>query len=56
MLNVSVIKHLKFVSCTDWGTDQSDIKLFDTVYYQGVRLSLGAFRTSPVESFQVEAN
>jgi hypothetical protein len=30
--------------------------LFDTVHHQGLRLSLGAFRTSPVESLYVEAN
>ena len=28
----------------------------DTVHHQGLRLSLGAFRTSPVESFYAEAN
>jgi hypothetical protein len=30
--------------------------LLDTVHHQGLRLSLGAFRTSPVESLYVEAN
>jgi hypothetical protein len=34
----------------------SYIKLLDTVHHQGLRLSLGAFRTSPVESLYVEAN
>jgi hypothetical protein len=34
----------------------SYIKLLDTVHHQGFRLSLGAFRTSPVESMYVEAN
>ena len=28
----------------------------DTVHHQGLRLSLGAFRTSPVESVYAEAN
>ena len=32
------------------------IKFLDTVHHQGIRLSLGAFRTSPVESLYVEAN
>ena len=30
--------------------------MLDTVHHQGIRLSLGAFRTSPVESLYVEAN
>ena len=29
--------------------------MLDTVHYQGLRLALGAFRTSPVESLYVEA-
>ena len=29
--------------------------MLDTVHYQGIRLALGAFRTSPVESLYVEA-
>ena len=32
------------------------IKRLDTVHNQGVRLCLGAFRTSPVQSLYVEAN
>ena len=32
------------------------IKFLDTVHHQRIRLSLGAFRTSPVESLYVEAN
>jgi hypothetical protein len=35
---------------------KSYIKFLDTVHHQGLRLSLGAFRTSPVESLYVEAN
>ena len=30
--------------------------LLDTVHHQGIRLSLGALRTSPFESLYVEAN
>ena len=32
------------------------IKLLDTVHHQGLPISLRAFRTSPAESFYVEAN
>ena len=35
---------------------QSYIKRLDTVHNQGLRLCLGAFRTSPVQSLYVEAN
>ena len=30
--------------------------MLDTVHHQGLRLALGAFRTSPVESLYVEAD
>lgn len=33
----------------------SYIKMLDTVHHQGLRLALGAFRTSPVQSLYVEA-
>ena len=43
--------------CIVYGSARpSYIKLLDTVHHQGLRLSLGAFRTSPVESLYVEAN
>ena len=43
--------------CIVYGsTRPSYIKTRDTVHHQGLRLSLGAFRTSPVESLFVEAN
>ena len=35
---------------------KSYIGMLDTVHHQGIRLSLGAFRTSLVESLYVEAN
>jgi len=35
---------------------KSYLNLLDTVHHQGLRLSFGAFRTSPVESLYVEAN
>ena len=40
----------------DYGsTRKSYLRMLDTVHHQGVRLALGAFRTSPVESLYVEA-
>lgn len=35
---------------------KSYLKMLDTVHHQGLRLALGAFRTSPVESLYAEAN
>ena len=35
---------------------KSYLRMLDPVHHQGLRLSLGAFRTSPVESLYVEAN
>ena len=32
------------------------LKMLDTIHHQGLRLALGAFRTSPIESLLVEAN
>ena len=34
---------------------KSYLAMLDTVHHQGLRLALGAFRTSPVESLYVEA-
>ena len=35
---------------------KSYIKCLDTIHHQGLRLALGAFHTSPVESLYVESN
>ena len=35
---------------------RSYLQMLDAVHHQGLRLALGAFRTSPVESLYVEAN
>ena len=35
---------------------KSYLKSLDTIHHQGLRLALGAFRTSPVESLYAEAN
>ena len=34
----------------------SYIKALDAIHHQGIRLCLGAFRTSPVDSVYVDAN
>ena len=34
---------------------KSYLQMLDTIHHQGLRLSLGAFRTSPIESLYVEA-
>ena len=53
----SLIRSKLEYECIVYGSDRpSYIKLLDTVHYQGLRLSLGAFRTSPVESLYVGAN
>ena len=35
---------------------KSYLKSLDTIHHQGLRLALGAFRTSPVESLYAESN
>ena len=35
---------------------KSYLRMLDTIHHQGLRLALGAFRTSPIESLLVEAN
>jgi hypothetical protein len=53
----SLIRSKLDYGCIVYGLARpSYIKLLDTVHHQGLRLSLGAFRTSPVESLNVEAN
>ena len=53
----SLIRSKLDYGCIVYGSAHpSYIKLLDTVHHQGLRLSLGAFRTSPVESLYVEAN
>jgi ribonuclease HI len=43
--------------CIVYGSARkSYIKILDTIHNQGLRISLGAFRTSPMESLYVEAN
>ena len=39
-----------------YGQLMSYIKILDTSHHQGLRLALGAFRTSPVESLYLESN
>ena len=43
--------------CIVYGSARpSYLKILDTIHHQGIRLALGAFRTSPAESLLVEAN
>ena len=43
--------------CIVYGSARkSYLQMLDTVHHQGLRLALGAFRTSPTESLLVEAN
>ena len=43
--------------CIVYGSARkSYIKILDTIHNQGLRISLGVFRTSPMESLYVEAN
>ena len=35
---------------------KSYLKPLDTIHHQGLRLALGAFRTSPIESLYAESN
>ena len=52
----SLIRSKLDYGCIVYGSARpSYIKLLDTVHHQGLRLSLGAFRTSPVESLYVES-
>ena len=43
--------------CIPYGSARpSYLKALDTIHHQGIRLALGAFRTTPVDSLLVEAN
>ena len=43
--------------CTVYGSARkSYLKMLDPIHHQGIRLALGAYRTTPVESLYVEAN
>ena len=52
----SLIRSKLDYGCIVYGSAQpSYIKMINTVHHQGLRLALGAFRTSPVERLYVEA-
>ena len=52
----SLIRSKLDYGCIVYGSARpSYIKMINTVHHQGLRLALGAFRTSPVESLYVEA-
>ena len=53
----SLIRSKLDYGCIVYGSARpSYLKMLDPIHNQGLRLSLGAFRTSPVESLYVEAN
>ena len=52
----SLIRSKLDYGCIVYGSARpSYLKMLNTVHHQGLRLALGAFRTSPVESLYVEA-
>ena len=58
LLNIyrSLIRSKLDYACIVYGSARpSYLKILNTVHHQGLRLALGAFRTSPIESLYVEA-
>ena len=52
----SLVRSKLDYGCVVYGSARpSNLKMLNTVHHQGLRLALGAFRTSPVESLYVEA-
>ena len=52
----SLVRSKLDYGCVVYGSARpSYLKVLNTIHHQGLRLSLGAFRTSPVESLYVEA-
>ena len=53
----SLIRSKLDYGCAVYGSaSKSNLRMLDPIQNQGLRLALGAFRTSPVESLQAEAN
>ena len=53
----SLVRSKLDYGCIVYGSARkSYLQMLDTIHHQGLRLALGAFRTSPVESLYVEAN
>ena len=53
----SLIRSTLEYGCIVYGSARpSYLKMLNTVHHQGLRLALGAFRTSPVESLYVESS
>ena len=52
----SLIRSKLDYGCIVYGSARASyLKMLNTIHHQGLRLALGAFRTSPVESLYVEA-
>ena len=47
---------LDYGSIVYGSASKSNLQMLDTIHHQGLRLAIGAFRTSPVESILAEAN
>ena len=53
----TIVRSKLHYGCIVYGSARpSYLKTLDTIHHQGIRLALGAFRTSPAESLLVEAN
>lgn len=53
----SVVRSILDYGCVVYGSAKpSSLRLLDPIHNTGLRLSTGAFRTSPIESLNVEAN
>ena len=55
-LKISVNFSFPADSSSSWSARKSYLKSLDTIHHQGLRLALGAFRTSPIESLYAESN
>ena len=52
----ALIRSILDYGCVVWGSARgSYLKILDPIHHQGLRICLGAFRTSPVQSLYVEA-
>ena len=56
-LYISLVRSkLDYGSVVYGSARKSTLKCLDTIHHQGLRLALGAFRTSSIESFYAESN
>ena len=56
-LYITIVRSKLDYGCIVYGSARpSYLKTLDTIHHQGIRLALGAFRTSPADSLLVEDN